>query len=84
MLENSLLLKSKTKNLPNKVGVYLFLNKKAVLYVGKSNKIKARVLSYFKGVSKKHQLLISSSTSINYILVDSEEDALFLTMFLSR
>ena len=32
----------------------------------------------FKSVSKRHQLLIFSSTDINYILVDSEEDALFL------
>ena len=51
MFSKALLLKS--KKLPNKIGVYLFLNDKKVLYVGKSKKIKARVNSYFKSDLKK-------------------------------
>ena len=38
MFSKALLLKS--KKLPNKIGVYLFLNDKKVLYVGKSKKLK--------------------------------------------
>ena len=76
MLSSSLLLKS--KNLPNKTGVYLFYKKKTVLYIGKSNNIKRRVASYFNSSSVKNNLLVSSATSIDYVLVSSEEDALFL------
>ena len=79
MIKNSLLLKNKTMALPNKIGVYLFLdNNGVVLYVGKSKFIKRRVLSYFKGESPKSSLLISSSFSVDYILVDTERDALLL------
>jgi len=51
MFSKALLLKS--KKLPNKIGVYLFLNDKKVLYVGKSKKIRTRVKSYFKSDLKK-------------------------------
>ena len=79
MIKNSLLLKNKTGALPNKIGVYLFLDKNGVvLYVGKSKFIKRRVLSYFKGDSPRASLLISSSYSVDYILVDTERDALLL------
>ena len=76
MFSKALLLKS--KKLPNKTGVYMFLNNKKVLYVGKSKKIKTRVSSYFQSDLKKDQLIISSSNDIKYLLVDSEEDSLFL------
>jgi excinuclease ABC subunit C len=79
MIKNSLLLKNKTGTLPNKIGVYLFLDKNGVvLYVGKSKFIKRRVLSYFKGDNPRASLLISSSYSVDYILVDTERDALLL------
>ena len=78
-MNNSFFLKTEIKNLPNKTGVYLFLdNKKSVIYVGKSVKIRSRVFSYFKGKTKKDKLLVSSFFYINYFLVDSEKDALFL------
>ena len=76
MLENSLLLKA--KNLPNKVGVYLFLKNNSVLYIGKSTRIKSRVLSYFNSNTKKNSLIISGSNNLSFFLVDSEKDALFL------
>ena len=47
MLEKSLLLKA--KNIPNTFGVYMFIDvNKSPIYVGKSNNLKTRVLSYFK------------------------------------
>lgn len=76
MFSKALLLKS--KKLPNKIGVYLFLNDKKVLYVGKSKKIRTRVKSYFKSDLKKNNLIVSYSNNIEFILVDNEEDALFL------
>ena len=79
MLEKSLLLNDKKSTLPNSVGVYLFLDKnKEVLYVGKSTKIRDRVFSYFKNGSEKQKKIISSFFYVDYVLVDSEEDALFL------
>ena len=76
MLENSLLLKA--KNLPNKVGVYLFLKNNSVLYIGKSTRIKSRVLSYFNSNTKKNSLIVGGSNNLSFFLVDSEKDALFL------
>ncbi|MBF25010.1 MAG: excinuclease ABC subunit C [Flavobacteriales bacterium] len=78
MLKKTILLKNKASLLPNKVGVYFFLNKQKVLYVGKAVKIRARVLSYFKDFSNKNVAIVESSNDIKYILVDSEEDAFFL------
>ena len=60
------------------MGVYIFFNKKSILYIGKSNNIRRRVSSYFKNYSDKSKIITSIYTSIDYILVDSEEDALFL------
>ena len=76
MLKKSLL--SKVKNLPNKTGVYLFMCGDVFLYIGKSNNIRSRVLSYFRAFSKKNEVLTSLSTGVDYFLVDNEKDALFL------
>ena len=76
MLENSLLLKA--RSLPSKVGVYFFMRGEEFLYIGKSNNIKYRVLSYFRSSSKKNSILTSLSTMVDCVLVDSEKDALFL------
>ena len=79
MLESGLLLKSKLKLLPEKIGVYFFLDKnEKILYVGKSKNIKKRVGYYFSKKEKKNILIINSAYFVDYILVKSEEDALFL------
>tara|TARA_B100000530_G_scaffold317117_1_gene247927 strand:- start:1743 stop:3482 length:1740 start_codon:yes stop_codon:yes gene_type:complete len=79
MLESGLLLKSKLKLLPEKIGVYFFLDKgDNILYVGKSKNIKKRVRYYFNKKTKKNNLIINNAFYVDYILVDSEEDALFL------
>ena len=78
MLEKSLLLNKKSL-IPRGVGVYIFLNKKKeFLYVGKSNNVRSRVFSYFKKPSIKQKKIIDSFFYIDYVLVDSEKDALFL------
>ena len=74
-----MLLKSKLKLLPEKIGVYFFLDKgDNILYVGKSKNIKKRVRYYFNQKTKKNNLIINNAFYVDYILVDSEEDALFL------
>ena len=78
MLEKSLLLNKKSL-IPRGVGVYIFLNKKKeFLYIGKSNNVRSRVFSYFKKPSIKQKKIIDSFFYIDYVLVDSEKDALFL------
>ena len=78
MLKRTSLFKSVVNLLPNKTGVYLFLNKKEVLYVGKSTNIKKRVVSYFKSNLEKHRMIVSLSKDVKFFLVNSEDDALFL------
>tara|TARA_B100000963_G_scaffold357363_1_gene379403 strand:+ start:2477 stop:4210 length:1734 start_codon:yes stop_codon:yes gene_type:complete len=77
MLEKSLLLKA--KNIPNTFGVYMFIDvNKSPIYVGKSNNLKTRVLSYFKKRTEKDELIIKHAINIEYILVNNEKDAFLL------
>lgn len=68
--------------LPNKPGVYRFLDKSGeVIYVGKAKELKKRVSSYFNksnSGSAKLRVLVSKIHSISFVLVDSENDALLL------
>lgn len=68
--------------LPNKPGVYQFLNKKnEVIYVGKAKDLKKRVSSYFNKSrydSAKVRVLVSKVNDIKHIIVDTESDALLL------
>jgi excinuclease ABC subunit C len=69
------------KTLPEKPGVYQFLNKDGVIiYVGKAKNIKKRVNSYF---SKQHDhyktaVLVKKIHQIIHIVVDNESEALLL------
>jgi excinuclease ABC subunit C len=75
-------LNDKIITLPKKPGVYIFRNAKdSVLYVGKAINLKNRVSSYFRKSatlepSKQH--LVTLITDLEYIIVDSETEALFL------
>ncbi len=68
--------------LPNKPGVYQFLDAKAkIIYVGKAKSLKKRVSSYFNkeaGVSGKTSVMVKKIAGIRHIVVDSELDALLL------
>jgi excinuclease ABC subunit C len=82
MLDESDLLNDKVASLPNKPGVYQYLDKKGeVIYVGKAKDLKKRVSSYFnKSRYENHrlQILVSRIHDIQYIVVESESDALLL------
>lgn len=74
-------LKGIVANLPEKPGVYQYLNTEGtIIYVGKAKNLKRRVYSYF---SKEHEpgktrVLVSKIADIRYIVVNTEEDALLL------
>ncbi len=68
-------------NLPQKPGVYLFLDKNdKVIYVGKAKNLKKRVSSYFNRTHEnpKTQLLVKHINSIRHIIVETETDAFLL------
>jgi len=69
-------------NLPNKPGVYQFLNSNGkIIYVGKAKNLKNRVRSYFqqgKIFDAKTKALISNIANVEFIVVDSEIEALLL------
>jgi excinuclease ABC subunit C len=72
----------KLKKLPAKPGCYLYRNEKGeVLYVGKAINLRNRVRSYFQD-STRHGLriarLVSKVRDIEWIVVDSEVEALVL------
>lgn len=82
--EESLLfdIEEELKKLPAKPGVYLMHDKKdAIIYVGKAVSLKNRVRQYFQSsrrVSPKIQQMISHIDHFEYIITDSEVEALVL------
>jgi excinuclease ABC subunit C len=81
-------LEEKLKQLPNDAGVYQYFDKDGrLLYIGKAKVLKNRVKSYFKFTPKllpsdklgpRIYRMISQTTSIEWIVVPSEHDALIL------
>ncbi|HSP87543.1 MAG TPA: excinuclease ABC subunit UvrC, partial [Ignavibacteriaceae bacterium] len=69
------------KNLPDKSGVYQFINDKGkVIYVGKANNLKHRVRSYFHEniPSAKTAVLVKKIEDLELIITDNEIEALVL------
>lgn len=66
--------------IPQKPGVYLMKNGNGkVIYVGKARSLRERVRSYFSvKYSQKNRVLSSKIHSVDYIVTDSEVDALVL------
>ena len=76
------------RSLPDKPGIYQYFDKNGrLLYVGKAKSLKNRVKSYWRftpkltpnpTLSQRLQKMLLEVTSLEYILVDSEDDALIL------
>jgi len=75
-------LAEKLKRLPDKPGIYMMKNEAGeVLYVGKAVSLKNRVRSYFRSSrhpDPKTANLVNQITDFDYILTDSEVEALIL------
>ena len=67
--------------LPQKPGIYIMKDKnEEIIYVGKSKSLRSRVRSYFqKHLDRpKTQVLMSHFNSLEYIVTNSEKEALIL------
>ena len=73
-------IKQELKNLPEKPGVYLMKNGNQIIYVGKAVILKNRVRQYFQKNNKTARIekMVSLITSFEYIVTDSEVEALML------
>ena len=74
-------LKAKLKTLPSAPGVYFHKNKQGeIIYVGKAAVLKNRVRQYFQNTEKdpKTTALVAEIYDTDWIVVDTEMDALFL------
>ena len=80
------LIRNKLSLLPASPGCYLMKNKEGtVIYVGKAKKLKNRVHSYFVGVHNyKTTKLVSEIEDFDYIVTDSEKEALLLEINLIK
>ncbi len=79
---NNSKIKNRLSQLPQKPGIYIFQNKKGIiLYVGKAKNLKKRVSSYFiknKELAPDKELMLPKISKIDYIVADSESEALLL------
>ena len=72
-------IKIKLDKFPTTPGVYLFKNRKAVLYIGKANNLRSRIRNYLgKDVPIKVKNLLEEATKLEFKLADSEPEALIL------
>jgi excinuclease ABC subunit C len=80
------LIKKKLSLVPNKPGCYQMKNKDGIIiYVGKAKKLKNRLSSYFRGNhTGKTKKLVSEIVDFEYIVVDSETEALILELNLIK
>lgn len=82
------MLAQKIKNAPDHAGIYQYFNAQGMLlYVGKAKNIKNRVKSYFRfsgelsaapNLSPRISKMINEVKNVEYIVVQSEHDALIL------
>jgi excinuclease ABC subunit C len=66
---------------PESPGVYMYYDENdEILYVGKAKNLKQRISSYFSKTQDnlKTQIMVRKIKSVNYLVVESEEDAFLL------
>jgi len=75
-------LEKKVSLIPNKPGIYQYFDEnRRLLYIGKAKDLKKRVSSYFRPNAKlgaRIANMVAQISSMEYIIVDSEHDALIL------
>ncbi len=82
MKEHSEELRTAIGLLPHEPGIYKYFNKEGeIIYIGKAKNLKNRVSSYFvkqAGLNRKTQRLVSEIVRLEYMVVNTEIDALLL------
>jgi excinuclease ABC subunit C len=70
----------KTSEIPDQPGAYLFRDRNGrVVYVGKAKSLRSRVSSYFGvGLHPRTQAMVDNARTVDWILTDSEVNALML------
>ena len=71
----------KSGDIPTNPGVYLYRDEAdEILYIGKAKHLRSRVKSYFSNTDKplKTRQLVSRIRSIDWVIVNSEVEALLL------
>ena len=80
--ENNTAMKSRLPSLPTKPGIYIFKDTSSkFLYVGKAANLRARLRSYFAtpyGLSPKTRRLMHQAVDFEFVVTDSESEALLL------
>jgi excinuclease ABC subunit C len=75
-------LREKIDNLPAEPGVYLYKDsREKIIYIGKALSLRSRVRSYFqesRPLDPKTQRLVEETADLEYIVTDSEVEALIL------
>lgn len=75
-------IKDKVRQFPDKTGVYIMFDDKGTeIYIGKANSLKKRVASYFQSKRSKDNktlVLLEKVKDVDYIVTDSEVEALLL------
>jgi excinuclease ABC subunit C len=81
-MKDILSLEDKLKNLPEKPGIYIMRDEdNEIIYVGKAKNLKNRVKQYFqasKGHSPKVVAMVERIENLEYIITDTELEALIL------
>ncbi len=80
-------LQEQIKLVPTQPGCYLYYDKEGtIIYVGKAKNLKRRVYSYFhkQHESPKTNILVSQIEKLEYIITDSEVEALILESHLIK
>ena len=82
MSHSTVHLEDRLKTIPPQPGVYLMkFSPETVIYVGKAKNLRSRVRSYFKNsteTSLKAQMLRAGTSDIEWIITDTEKEALIL------
>jgi excinuclease ABC subunit C len=78
------LVENKLQLLPTLPGCYLMKNSdEEIIYIGKAKNLKNRVRSYFRGKKEgKTALLVQEITDFEYVVTDSDKEALLLEVTL--
>ena len=80
-LEGQKIIKSISKTLPNKPGVYQMENDKGkILYIGKAKNLAKRVVNYtsLNNLTRRLQRMVSLTKNLNFFVTNTEIEALLL------